>query len=98
MSVAEFVGDEISAAGYRLCGIDVHIADRFNALSLIKQACESAPLVLISNSTAGYLQAAELKTLMASIRPAVLVGPDVADRQTVPDITTLIHKQLGMLE
>ena len=98
MSVAEFIGDEISAAGYRLCGIDVHIADRFNALSLIKQACESAPLVLIGSTTADYLPAAELNTLMASIRPAVLVVPDVTGRQVVPDISTLIHKQLGMLE
>ena len=35
MSVAEFIGDEVSAAGYRLCGIDVHIADSSNALALI---------------------------------------------------------------
>jgi vacuolar-type H+-ATPase subunit F/Vma7 len=98
VSVAEFIGDEITAAGYRLCGIDVHIADRSNALSLIKQACESASLVLIGSSTADYLPAAELGSLMASISPAVLVVPDVAGRQAVPDITTLIHKQLGMLE
>ena len=98
MSVAEFVGDEISAAGYRLCGIDVHIADRHNALSLIKQACESASLVLVSSSTAQYLAASQLEALMESITPSVLVVPDIDGRQAVPDIATLIHRQLGMLE
>lgn len=98
MSVTEFIGDEVSAAGYRLCGIDVHIADRHNALSLIKQACESASLVLIGSSTAQYLQARELDGLMENITPPVLVVPDVAGTQAVPDIATLIRKQLGMLE
>lgn len=98
MSVAEFVGNEISAAGYRLCGVGVHIADRHNALSLIKQASETASLVLIGSSTAQFLRTSELEELMESISPSVLVVPDVDNRQAVPDIATLIHKQLGMLE
>ncbi|MDX2486399.1 MAG: hypothetical protein QNL03_02765 [Gammaproteobacteria bacterium] len=98
MSVAEYIGDEVSAAGYRLCGVDVHIADRHNVSSLINQACKSASLVLVGSSTAQFLPAAELELLMENITPPVLVVPDIAGRQTVPDITTLIHKQLGMLE
>lgn len=98
MSVTEFIGDEISAAGYRLCGVEVHIADRSNALSLINQACKRASLVLVGSSTASYLETAQLDLLMANITPPVLVVPDVAGRQPVPDITTLIHRQLGMLE
>lgn len=98
MSVTAFIGDEISAAGYRLCGVDVHIADSVNALSLIKQACESASLVLVSSSTAQYLTTGERAVLMENITPAIVVVPDIAAKQAVPDIATMIHKQLGMLE
>jgi vacuolar-type H+-ATPase subunit F/Vma7 len=98
MSAAEYIGDEISAAGYRLCGVEVHIADRRNALSLIKQAIESASLVLVGSSTAQFLATSELDVLLENITPAVLVVPDVAGGQAAPDITSLIHKQLGMLE
>jgi vacuolar-type H+-ATPase subunit F/Vma7 len=98
MSVTEFIGDEVSAAGYRLCGVKVHIADRSNALSLINQACKRASLVLIGSSTAACLDNAQLDQLLANIAPPVLVVPEIAGRQSVPDITTRIHKQLGMLE
>ena len=98
MSVTAFIGDEITAAGYRLCGVEVHIADRDNALSLIKQACESASLVLVSSSTAQYLTTGDRAMLMEKITPAVVIVPDIAAKQAVPDIATMIHKQLGMLE
>ena len=115
MSVAEFIGDEVSAAGYRLCGIDVHIADDSNILSLINQACESASLLLISNNIAARLDAEELERLKKNINPPVLFVSDLVsdfvsdpsgdpgsnldtDKSTLPDISTLIHKQLGMLE
>ena len=107
MSVAEFIGDELTAAGYRLCGIDVHIVDSSNALLLIEQACESASLVLIGSNTAARLDSVELERLKKNIKPPVLIVDDLVsdlgsdlgtDNRTLPDISILIHKQLGMLE
>ena len=98
MTVAEFIGDEVSAAGYRLCGVDVHIADESNALSLIRKSCERASLVLVGSSLAQQLQGADLDALLASIEPPVLVVPDVSDSHDVPDIASRVNKQLGLLE
>ena len=98
MSVAEFVGDEVSAAGYRLCGIEVHIADSGNALSLIKKSCERASLVLVGSSMLQHIGSTELDELLVNIRPPVLVVPDVCGLQDMPDIASRINKQLGLLE
>lgn len=98
MTVAEFIGDEVSAAGYRLCGVDVHIASMHNALMLTKQACERASLVLIGSSTAQYIDAEELNTLMTSIQPPVMIVPDIRELQSAPNMVAHIYKQLGMLE
>lgn len=98
MSVAEFIGDEVSAAGYRLCGIEVHIAENANAMSLIKKSCERASLVLVSSSILQYIHSAELDELLANIQPPVLVVPDVRGLQDMPDIVSRINKQLGLLE
>jgi len=98
MSVAEFIGDEVSAAGYRLCGIDVHIANSNNALSLIRECCERASLVLVGSSISQYIHRTELDRLLANIQPPVLIVPDVCGLQNVPDITSRINKQLGLLE
>jgi hypothetical protein len=98
MSVAEFIGDEVSAAAYRLCGIDVHIAGSSNALSLIRKSCERASLVLVGSSISQYIHAAELDQLLASIDPPVLIVPEVRGLQDVPDIASRINKQLGLME
>lgn len=98
MAVAEFIGDEISAAGYRLCGIESHIADRKNALSLIRQACERSSLVLVGSGVLQYLQSQELDDLLVNIEPPVLVVPDIRGLHEMPDIASRINKQLGLLE
>ena len=98
MPVIEFIGDEIGAAGFRLCGVDVHIAGKHNALSLVKQACERASLVLLGSNTASYINNKELDALMLSIQPPIMIVPDAGELQGVADITSLIYKQLGMLE
>jgi vacuolar-type H+-ATPase subunit F/Vma7 len=98
MPVIVFIGDELSAAGYRLCGIDTCIADSSDVLSIVEQACEHASLVLVGSSTTQYLDHAELDTLMEKITPPVLIVPAVNGKHPVPDITSMIHRQLGMLE
>ena len=98
MSVAEFIGDEVSAAGYRLCGVNSHVANGNNVVDLVKQACERASLVLVGSNVVEGLNKQELDELLANTEPPVLVVPDVRGLTEVPDITARIHKQLGMLE
>ena len=98
MSVAEYIGDEVSAAGYRLCGIQTHIADDSNALSLIRKACERASLVLVGSSALQYIHSTDVDELLASIQPPVLIVPDVSGMHAVPDIASRVNKQLGLLE
>lgn len=98
MAITEYIGDEVSAAGYRLCGVYAHAADRHNVSSLIRQACERASLVMVGSSVAQHLHSTELDSLMASVSPPVLIMPDFCGSHAVPDIATRIHKQLGMLE
>ena len=98
MAVAAFIGDEVTAAGYRLCGLDVYVADLSNVGHHVKQACEHASLVLIGSNVVKGLDSQQLDDLLASSEPTVLVVPDVRELEDVPDIASRIHKQLGMLE
>jgi vacuolar-type H+-ATPase subunit F/Vma7 len=100
--VPEYIGDEVSAAGYRLAGLAVSVTDatmtEVSLLSLIRQAGTRTSLVLIGSETASRLSQSELDTLLADIEPALVIVPDIRCHATVPDLARRLHTQLGMLE
>ena len=98
MAVAEFIGDAVSAAGYRLSGAETHIARPDNAMKLIQASCDRAALVLISSSIVPWIRKADLDALLANIQPPVLVVPDIRGLEPGPDIESLVNRQLGLLE
>ena len=102
MPVPEYLGDEVSAAGYRLAGMNVTITETSmtvdRLLSLIRQACARTSLVLIGSETAARLPHTELDALLASVEPALVIAPDIRCHAPAPDLATRLRKQLGMLE
>jgi hypothetical protein len=47
MAAPIYLGDEFSAAGYRLAGADVQVPAAGDATSALTRACAQAPLVLV---------------------------------------------------
>jgi vacuolar-type H+-ATPase subunit F/Vma7 len=98
MPVPVFIGDEVSAAGYRLAGLEVRVPHDDELRATLRQACDEAPLVLISAALAERLPAAERDACLAGIAPPVVVVPDLRAGTAVPDLATRLRAQLGMLE
>ena len=98
MSLPVYIGDEVSAAGFRLAGLQVITPPPGDILAAIRRACEQAPLVLISAESARHLEAAALDELLAGMTPPVAVVPDVHGNAPMPDLATRLRKQLGVLE
>lgn len=98
MSVPVYIGDEVSASGYRLAGLRVQIAGSDDLAAALASACEDAPLVLLSSAVAQQLPAAELENLLARVAPPVVVVPDVRAPGDLDDVTTHMRRQLGVLE
>jgi hypothetical protein len=67
-------------------------------LAIVQRTCEQASLVLVSAAIAQQLPAAELDALLARVTPPVIVVPDVRGRAPLPDLTTRLRRQLGVLE
>ncbi len=98
MPVPVFIGDEASAAGYRLAGLEVRVPRDEELRAALRQACDEAPLVLISAALAQRLPAAELDACLAGVTPPVVIVPEVRAGATVPDLATRLRAQLGVLE
>jgi vacuolar-type H+-ATPase subunit F/Vma7 len=93
-----FIGDEVSACGYRLAGLQVHVPGRDELDAVLAAACEEAPLVLISAGVARWLPAAQLERLLARVEPLLVVVPDVREPAGPDDVASRMRRQLGVLE
>lgn len=93
-----YIGDEVSATGYRLAGVAVHVPQQDNLFAEIQAVCENASLVLLSTEFASRLEDDKLQLLLAHSKTPLVVMPDVRGQHPVADLATKLRQQLGVLE
>lgn len=98
MSVPVYIGDEVSAAGFRLAGLWTVTPLPDDVLPAIKRACEQAPLVLLSAASAQLIDETELDALLAGTAPPIAIVPDIHGTVPMQDLSLRLKKQLGVLE
>ena len=96
MTAPIFLGDELSAAGYRLGGAVVRTPAPGEEPSFLEWAWREAPLVLVSAEVAARLPRGALARAFAAGQPPVLIVPDVRGRVAPPDLAAELRRQLGM--
>jgi len=97
-SAPVFLGDELSAAGFRLGGALARSPGPGEEAALFEWARQQAPLVLITPAVADRLPPEQLARALAATAPLVLIVPDVREREQPPDLTQALRRQLGMEE
>jgi vacuolar-type H+-ATPase subunit F/Vma7 len=98
MTLCAFIGDEVSAAGFRLAGVQVHVPESASAQGLFQRLMDQVDLILLTAEVAEWIPAPVLHQAFAADRPLVLVIPDVRGRLQPPDICAALRRQLGMAE
>jgi len=93
-----FLGDELSAAGFRLGGALARSPAPGEEAALFEWARQQSPLVLLTPAVAARLPAEQLARALAATAPLVLIVPDVRGREQPPDLTQALRRQLGMEE
>jgi vacuolar-type H+-ATPase subunit F/Vma7 len=91
-----FIGDELSAAGFRLAGAVVRTPPAEEAAAVFEQARREAPLVVITAEFAAAIARAQLVRALAAPRPLVLVVPDVRARRLPANVAQELRRELGM--
>ena len=93
---AIYLGDEVSAAGYRLAGAQVRTPLVGEETAALAWAREQAPLVLLSAAVAAGVDAAAQRAALSALKPLVLIVPDLIGGVPVPDLAGRLRAQLGM--
>ena len=96
MGAPVYLGDEVSAAGWRLAGTAVRTPRHGEEAAALAWACTQAPLVLVSAAVAAGIAAPLLRTALLALSPLVLVVPDREGRVPLPDLAARLREQLGL--
>jgi vacuolar-type H+-ATPase subunit F/Vma7 len=96
MAAAVYIGDEISAAGWRLAGVRIRVPEPGDEAAALSGARAESPLVLLSAATAVHIDAAMLAAACSALEPLVVVLPDPQGEVTLPDLAGRLRTQLGL--
>jgi len=96
MSAVVYLGDEISAAGYRLAGAQVRTPPAGEEAAALAWARSQAPLVLVSAAVAAGIGEALLRQALSALAPLVLIVPDLHGAVPLPDLAARLRGQLGL--
>lgn len=96
MGNAIFIGDELSAAGFRLTGTETIVAAPEEAGAALADARKQAALVIMTAELADRVPPAELEAAMLAETPTLAIIPDVLFRAAPPDLGKKLRSVLGI--
>lgn len=96
MGPAIFIGDELSAAGFRLTGIETIVPAPDDAGAALADARKRASLVIMTAELANQVPAADLEEAMLAEAPMLAILPDVLFRVAPPDLGKRLRSVLGI--
>ena len=94
--VVIYIGDELTAAGFRLAGAQILLPAVGEETASLGQAQRDGQLILVCADIAARIPREPLEAALAALAPLTLVVPDLLGRQPKPDRAQRLRRQMGM--
>lgn len=92
-----YIGDEATAAGFRLAGLDARTGDSGDAAERLRQALAERPdCVLLDGTLLDFVPATLFDTALTATSTLFAVVPDVRGRGAPPDLVHYVRTALGI--
>jgi vacuolar-type H+-ATPase subunit F/Vma7 len=96
MASAIFIGDELTAAGYRLAGIETVVPAQDDASAALRDARNRAGIVIITADVARRIATPELEAALLAETPGLAIVPDILLQSQPPDLAGRLRRILGI--
>jgi vacuolar-type H+-ATPase subunit F/Vma7 len=96
MGAAIFIGDELTATGFRLTGIETIVPEPDAVAATLQEARSRAALVIMTAELARQVPQAELEAAMLAEMPGLAIIPDVRFSAPLPDLAKRLRSVLGL--
>jgi len=96
MSGVIYIGDEVSAAGYRLAGAQTLVPGPGEEAEALASIAGRDALVLVSAAIVGRVAQQRVHDALARLAPLVAIVPDLAGAAAPLDLAQRLRRQLGL--
>lgn len=96
MTAVVFIGDEVTAAGYRLAGARTIVPRAGVVREAFEAALDDAELLLVTAACAAEIPAGQLDHAVRAGAPLVLLVPDAGDQVAPFDLSIEVDRALGI--
>jgi len=96
MTVPVFIGDRLSAAGFRLAGMRPLVTSQEEVAKVFRDALEAGEPILITVSCAAGLPPGALDKAVSAASPPVGVVPDFSGGAEPRDLSRRVRRALGV--
>lgn len=96
MTAPVFIGDEVTAAAYRLAGMDARVPNAGELPRVFERAVGEAPLLIITADHAALLPGDTLERAVRRADPPIVVVPDGGHRNLPVDLDSKVDRVLGI--
>ena len=93
-----YIGDEATAAGFRLAGVRVRVVQTGDEAAAFAAGRGDASLVLVSSSVAAGVRGSVLDAAFATFAPLTVIVPDLRGDAPRPDLAARLRRELGLEE
>lgn len=96
MAAPLFIGDEVTAAGYRQAGARTIVPPSGGVQSAFEAALQATDLLFITSACAAEIPAPLLDRATRAGEPLVLLVPDAGGRAMPADLSAEVDRALGI--
>jgi vacuolar-type H+-ATPase subunit F/Vma7 len=97
MARFQYIGDEVTAAGYRLAGAETRVPVPSEAGEVFRRArADGADVILLSAALAAEIDPGELSAALIAEAPLVAIVGDAFGRCPPPDVGRDVRLALGI--
>jgi vacuolar-type H+-ATPase subunit F/Vma7 len=95
MSATIFIGDELTAAGFRLTGVETMTPAPGTARRALADARRRAAFVIVTADICRHVPPSELQAALLAETPILAIIPDILSRVSPPDLERRLRVALG---